>query len=192
MKKMSVTISVLCFLLVGCETLRFAPSEAQKQNAWLHNRTAQVATEAARAEQASEKLQALTQLGELQSRAFVSYCGLPKEFPQAQTAEDILRESNWQLAQTALGQSADRPDTWQVADSALDLAIGICALLGGVYGTRAVRFLKDARIKSQALKEIITGNELFKKQNQAQASAFKEAQHNQSLPTRQIVAQMKV
>jgi len=192
MKRILATVILICVLLAGCETLRFAPSEAQKQNAWLHNRTAQVATEAARAEQASEKLQALTQLGELQSRAFVSYCGLPKEFPQAQTAEDILRESNWQLAQTALGQSADRPDTWQVADSALDLAIGICALLGGVYGTRAVRFLKDARTKSQALKEIITGNELFKKQNQAQASAFKEAQHNQSLPTRQIVAQMKV
>ncbi|MFB0524253.1 MAG: hypothetical protein ACETVZ_01850, partial [Phycisphaerae bacterium] len=144
MKRILATVILVCVLLAGCETLRFAPSEAQKQNAWLHNRTAQITTETARQGQASEKLQALTQLSEVQSRAFVSYCGLPKEFPQAQTAEDILRESNWQLAQTALGQSADRPDTWQVADSALELAIGICALLGGVYGTRAVRFLKDA------------------------------------------------
>ena len=25
-------------VLAGCDTLRFAPSEVQKQNAWLHNR----------------------------------------------------------------------------------------------------------------------------------------------------------
>jgi len=54
-----------------------------------------------------------------------------------------------------------------------------------------VRFLKDARTKSQALKEIIAGNELFKKQNQSQTAAFKEAHHNQSPQTRQLVAQMK-
>jgi len=191
MRKILAILLGFCFLLIGCESLRFAPSEAQKQNAWLHNRTAQVAVETATKQDASEQLQALAKLSEVQSRAFVSYCGLPKEFPQADSAEDILRESNWQLAQTALGQSADRPDTWQVADSALELAIGICALLGGVYGTRAVRFLRDARTKSQALKEIIAGNELFKKHNPTQASAFKEAQRAQSSQTRQIVAQMK-
>jgi len=60
-----------------------------------------------------------------------------------------------------------------------------------VYGTRAVHFLKDARTKSQALKEIITGNELFKKQNQPSASAFKQAHQAQSSQTRQLVAQMK-
>ena len=31
---------LICFLLAGCDSLRFAPSETQKQNAWLHNRTA--------------------------------------------------------------------------------------------------------------------------------------------------------
>jgi len=191
MRKILVTLLGFCFLLIGCQSLRFAPSEAQKQNAWLHNRTAQVAAETARNQDASEQLQALAKLSEVQSRAFVSYCGLPKEFPQAETAEDILRESNWQLARTALTQSMDRPDAWQVADSALELAIGISALLGGVYGTRAVRFLRDTRTKSQALKEIIVGNELFKKQNPTQAELFKEAQRAQSSQTRQIVAQMK-
>jgi len=78
-----------------------------------------------------------------------------------------------------------------VADNALELAIGICALLGGVYGTRAIRFLKQARTKSKALQEIIAGNELFKKQNHAQASAFKDAHSSQSPQTRQIVAEMK-
>jgi len=191
MKKLLGTTILVCVLSSGCDSLRFAPSEAQKQNAWLHNRTAMTAAQTARAEQTSQELQALAELSELQSRAFVSYCGLPKEFSKAETAEDILAESNWQLGRTVLAESADRPDTWQVADSMFELAIGICGLLGGVYGTRAARFLKDARTKSRALEEIITGNELFKKQNGEQATAFKQAQHGQSPQTRQIVAEMK-
>jgi len=178
-------------LFTGCDSLRFAPNEAQKQNAWLHNRTAIVTAETARAEEVSEKLQALTRLGEVQSRAFTSYYGLPKEFPQAETAEDILSESNRQIAQTALKSAVERPDGWEVADSAMELGIGICALLGGVYGTRAVRFLREARTKSKALQEIITGNELFKKQNEAQTASFKQAHSNQSPQTRQIVVQAK-
>lgn len=182
---------LICFLFAGCDSLRLAPAESQKQNAWLHNRTAMMAAQTAKAESTSEKLQALTQLSKVQSRAFSSYYGLPKEFPQAETAEDVLTESSWQLARTALQQGADRPDAWEVADSMLELGIGICALLGGVYGTRAVRFLREARTKSKALQEIIAGNELFKKQDESSASAFKQAHKNQSPQTRQIVAQMK-
>lgn len=194
--KLTVKGFALClfgfaFLLAGCESLRFAPNEAQKQNAWLHNRTAMVAAEATRSESTSEKLQALTQLSELQSRAFVYYYGLPKQFPRAETAEDILARSSFQLAQAALTESAQRPDAWQLADNVFELAIGVSALLGGVYGTRAMRFLKQARDKSKALQEIIQGNELFKEQNDAYTSAFKEAHKNQSSQTRQIVTQMK-
>ena len=181
----------MCLLLAGCDSLRFAPSESQKQNAWLHNRTAIVTAETARAEDTSPKLQALTQLGEVQSRAFSSYCGLPKDFLPAETAEDILAESNFQLAGTALQESTERPNPWQVADSMLEMGIGICALLGGVYGTRAVGFLRQARTKSNALHEIIASNEQFKKQNQTQAAAFKQAHQNQSPQTRQLVVQMK-
>jgi len=188
---MLVTLILACLLLAGCESLRFAPTEGQKQNAWLHNRTAIMAAETARTESASEKLQALTGLSELQSRAFSSYFGLPKEFPRAETAEDILAQSNFQLARRALAESAERPDAFALADNMFELAIGISALLGGVYGTRAVRFLRQARTKSQALVEVIAGNELFKKRNQTYASAFKEAQSGQSPQTRQIVAEMK-
>ena len=191
MKKILATMIFLCFLLAGCESLRFAPSQVQKQNAWLHNRTAMVTAETARSEDASEKLQALTWLGELQSRAFVSYYGLPKEFPKADSTEDILAESSWQLGRTAVVESADRPDAWQLADNAFELAIGICALLGGVYGTRAVGFLRQARTKSQALQEVIAGNELFKRQNGDAVAAFKQAHKDQSSTTRQIVAEMK-
>jgi len=184
---------LLTFALVsvGCESLRFAPSEQQKQNAWLHNRTAVLTAETAKSEGTSEKLQSLTELSELQSRAFTSYFGMPKEFPAAETIEQILAEPSRQLTQTALSQSADRPDPWAVADSMLELGIGVCALLGGVYGTKAVGTLKQARAKTKALQEIITGNELFKKNNAEAATAFKDAHRNQSPETRQIVAAMK-
>ena len=191
MKKIMTIMCIMLWLVAGCDSLRFAPGESQKQNAWLHNRTAMVAAETARSESASEKLQGLAKLSEVQSRAFTSYCGLPKQFPQAETAEDILAESNFRLARTALAESADRPDAWQLADNVFEIAIGISALLGGVYGTRAVRSLREARGKSQALGEIIAGNELFKKQSQTQARAFKQAHQNQSPQTRQIVTQMK-
>ncbi len=181
----------ICLLSAGCDSLRFAPTETQKQNAWLHNRTTTIAADTSKTENASEQLQALTQLSEVQSRGFSSYFGLPKEFPPSETTEDVLAESNYQLARTALQQGAERPDAWEVADSMLELGIGICALLGGVYGTRAIGFLKQAKTKSKALKEIITGNELFKKQNESYTSAFKQAHQNQSAPTRQIVAEMK-
>jgi hypothetical protein len=189
----SFTFYLLTFALLpaGCDSLRFAPSEEQKQNAWLHNRTTTIVADTARDEQVSGQLQALAELGELQSQAFTSYFGLPKEFPQATCAEDVLSQSNRQLAQASLRQSGERPDAWQVADSAMELGIGICALFGGVYGTRAVQFLRDARTKSKALQEIVAGNELFKKNNQQQVTAFKQAQQNQSPETKQIVAQAK-
>jgi hypothetical protein len=186
-----VLTAMLILPVAGCDSLRLAPSEGQKQNAWLHNRTAAVAAETARVEQTSQELQALTRLSELQSRSFTSYCGLPREYPQAEAAEQILAQANWQVAHAALAQSAERPDPWQVADSALEIGIGLCALFGGVLGTRALRFLQDARAKSQALKEIIQGNELFKTQNADHVPAFKAAQQHQSPETRQFVTAMK-
>jgi hypothetical protein len=190
MKKIILTAGIL-FFMAGCDSLRFAPGEVQKQNAWLHNRTLAIAAEEAGDEGTSEELQALTQLGEKQSRAFVSYYGLPEEFPAADTAEEILSESNFKIAEAAIQESSERPDEWQVADSAIDLGIGIFALFGGVYGTQAVRFLKTAKTKTQALKEIISGNEYFKKQNESAATAFKQAHANQSPQTRQIVTELK-
>jgi len=91
-KNFTFCLFTFALLLAGCNSLRFAPSERQKQNAWLHNRTAMMAAQTAGAEQTSENLQALTELSELQSQAFTSYFGLPMEFPQAASAEQVLAE----------------------------------------------------------------------------------------------------
>jgi hypothetical protein len=191
MKKVLVVSIVLFVFVAGCDSLRFAPSEAQKQNAYLHNRTAMMAAELAEDEGGSNKLQNLTKLSELQSRTFIAYCGLPKEFPRAETAEDVLSESSLDITNNAISDSGQRPDMWSLADSGLELAIGICALIGGVYGTKAVAFLKQAKVKSQALKEIIEGNELFKKMNADKVEQFKQAQEDQSVETKKIVAELK-
>jgi hypothetical protein len=191
MRKMMVTLAAIIVMTAGCESIRFAPNETQKQNAWLHNQTAAIAAQEAAAEQSSAKLQDLTKLSETQSRAFVAYCGLPDEYPKADTAEEVLSESNRQLATTAITQSSQRPDAWDMAGSAMDLGIAVAGLFGGAYATRIGKFLQDAKAKSNALKEIVLANEIFKKTNPTSADAFKDAQRNQSPLTKQIVTEVK-
>ena len=125
------------------------------------------------------------------SQSVEGMTSLPREYPQGDTPQHLLSDANRRLAQTALSESAQRPDPWDVADSVLELGIGICAVLGGVCGTRAIGYLKRAKDKSNALREIVTGNELFKKNNAEAATAFKEAHRNQSLQTRQLVTAIK-
>jgi hypothetical protein len=189
MRKMVLTVAVL--LITGCGQIRFAPSEEQKQNAWVHNRTAAIASQTAQSEQSSAKLRELTKLSETQSEAFVGYCGLPEQLPKADTAEDVLSVANRQLAETAIEQSKQRPDAWSIADSALELGIAVAGLFGGVYATRIAKFLQDTKAKSNALKEIVLANEIFKKTNPDSAEAFKDAQRNQSPLTKQIVVECK-
>ena len=191
MKRAAVVVMLGMLFCVGCESIRFAPNETQKQNAWLHNQTAAIAASEAAAEQTSAKLQDLTKLSETQSRAFVAYCGLPDEYPKADTAEGVLSESNRQLATTAITQSSQRPDAWDMAGSAMDLGIAVAGLFGGAYATRIGKFLQDAKAKSNALKEIVLANEIFKKTNPTSADAFKDAQRNQSPLTKQIVTEVK-
>ena len=191
MAKLSLVSVAVVILLAGCDSLRFAPGEIQKQNAWLHNRTAEMAVDVAQAQDTSGELQGLTKLCEVQSRAFAADYGLPEEFPAADTVDAILAGSNQQLAHFALAEARQRPDAWDVADGMIELGIGIAALFGGVYGVKAARFLKEAREKSKALREIIAGNELFKSEHADSAGAFKQAHKNQSPQTRQLVTQLK-
>jgi len=189
--KRCIVLSIVLFIVSGCGALRFEPSEAEKQNALLHQRTAFAAAWQAKSENSSQQLRGLTELSELQSRAFVGYYGLPKEPVEADTVENILCESNTALAKQAADESVQRPDVWDIADGTLNLAIGIAAIFGGVYGTRALKFLQDAKDKACALREVVKGNELFKQQNKAYAASFKESQANQSATTKQLVTRIK-
>jgi hypothetical protein len=199
MKKVMAVLFV-CVLLCGCDGFRFAAKEVQKQNAWLHWRVTELAAQKAVKENSSAQLQGLTGLASQQSQAFVADYGMPKELPVM--GENMPTQAwAWHpskgfatetaIAQAAYQQSIQRPDIWQAADGVMQFGIALAGLLGGVYGIRATQFLKQARDKSKALKEIIEGNELFKETNPLQASAFKEAQKEQSAETRKIVTEIK-
>jgi hypothetical protein len=185
-----ISIVVLIFLS-GCDSFRLPPSEVQKKNAYLHERATKFAADTAKGESASAQLQSLTELAHLQSQSYTAYFGLPEELPHADTPTDILLQSNFDLAQASLTESTQRPDPWDTADALLELGIGISAVVGGVYGTKVVKFLKDAQTKSQALKEVVRNNELFKSQNPDSVNAFKQAQRNQSPQTKKFVTELK-
>ncbi len=184
---------VACLVLAaGCDTLRFAPSERQKQNAWLHTRTAAFAAQAAHDEGASAQLQALADLSAAQSQAYSAFCGVPQEPPAADTPAQVLSAAHTQLASDAAAEAAARPDPWAVADSALEIGIGIAAACTGVGGARVVRFLREVRAKTVALQQVVSGNEAFKKQQPEQAKAFKAAHADQSPATRKLVAALRI
>ncbi len=191
MKKMIFLLVVSAVLSGGCGNLRFAPSEQIKQNAWLHEKTARMAKQTAVKENSSEKLKELTELSHVQSIPFVSYCGLPDEMPDTSGFDEITSTENETITKKARANSIQRPDVFDVTNTAMDIGLGIAAILGGVYGTRIARFIKSARQKTTALKEIIEGNEIFKFQNPDAAGKFKNAQQLQSPSTRRIVSEMK-
>ena len=191
MRKLTLTVIFALMLVAGCDKLRLAPSEIQKKNAYLHERATKFSADTAKDESTSLQLQALTELANLQSKSYTAYFGLPSQLPEADTAADVLLQSNFDLAQASLTESAQRPDPWDTADALLELGIGISAIFGGVYGTKAVKFLKDAQAKSKALKEVIQNNELFKNQNPASTQAFKQEQQNQSKDTKKLVPELK-
>lgn len=186
-----IIVLTSCVLLAGCDSLRFAATEEQKQNAYLHWRVTEFAAQEAAKEDTSPQLQGLTGLAAQQSRSFAADYGMPSQLPASESAEQILNGNSSAIAQSAYQQSLKRPDMWQTADGVLELGIGLAGLLGGVYGIRAAQFFKQARDKSKALKEIIEGNEIFKEAHPLQTEAFKEAQKEQSTETRKIVAEMK-
>ena len=185
-----VSISIV-FLTTGCGDIRFAPDQTQKQNAYLHHRTVQATAARAKNENVSDALCQLTMQAARQSDAILSYYGLPKTLPASDSVEELLNQENKSITQNARLQAIQRPDPWDAADNLMELGIALAGLAGGMFGSRAIATLKLARQKSTALKEIIAGNELFKKQNGNYAEAFKEAHHAQSDTTKILVATNK-
>ena len=188
----AISILMAAMLLIsGCESFRYAATEAQKENAWLHTQVCEAAAEMAVDENASQGLCDLTALSYDQSGAFVMDYGLPKyPLPAARYSPLAGGEFREVLSQ-AKRDSARKPDVFEVADGLMELGIALAGLVGGVYGIRIAGYLKQAREKSKALKEIVEGNELFKQLYPEQANRFKEAQQKQSPLTKQIVTHLK-
>lgn len=186
-----LTSLTIVYLLTGCGTLRFAPGEKQKQNVYLHQRTVEAAAIRAHNENASEVLNKLTSRASQQSNAILAYFGLPKNVPATESIDEILNQENEAITQNAHLEAIQRPDPWDVADNLMELSIAVAGLMGGVLGSRVVTTLTLAREKSIALREIVAGNELFKKKNPQLVQTFKESQQIQNPATRKLVVAMK-
>jgi len=185
-------VYIIVLFLCGCQSFRYPATEVQKQNAYLHSRATEMASALAVSEASSKQLKKLTNLSALQSRGFVADYGLPKVLPNAHTVGDVLDEASYAVADAAFDRSQKKPDAWDIADGAIDAGIAIAGLLGGVWGIKAAGFLRVARQNSNALREVVLGNEVFKKTNAENADAFKSAHSYQSQPTKRIVADMKL
>jgi len=187
---LSMVVFLSLLWLCGCDGLRYAATEAQKQNAWLHRQVCATAAETAEAENASPDLCGLTNLAAQQSDAFVIDYGLPST-PTIHSDIDTLLAEAPAVAAAAQIDAAQKPDVWTLADSALELGIALAGLIGGATGVRIAGHLKTAREKSKALKEIVENNELFKHRYPEQAERFKQTQQKQSPATQKIVTQLK-
>lgn len=191
-----VLVLVFCMLIgvIGCgdSPLRFAPTQQQKQSAYLLDRTVQTAAVQAKVEGASEQLQALTSEATNQTAAVVSFYGMPQEIPPSSTADDLLLPENKETTQQAAFQSTARPDPWDVADHFLEMGIALAGVVGGVYGSKAAGAIGIARQKSQALREVVRNNEVFKREAGTEtAKQFNQAQGVQSDSTKKIVSELR-
>jgi hypothetical protein len=186
MLRISIIVCAVALFISGCGV-----DEVIKRNAYMHSKTTEMAKTLAAGEQISSELNGLVSLSALQSRAFITDYGLPEKLPVASTVDDILSESSFMLADNAFDISQKKTDAWDIADGLINAGIGIASLFGGVWGIKLASALQSAKLKGNALREVVLGNEVFKNTNNEMTSAFKAAHIHQSQPTRQIVKEMK-
>jgi hypothetical protein len=186
-----IVLAAIVLSISGCDALRLAPSEAQKQNATLHHRTTATVATRAKQEKTSPLLQTLADRSVQQSEAMAAYFGRPKETPLARSVADLLSDENASLTDQARADALQRPDPWQLTDDLLEIALALAGLTGGVFGARLINFLRQARQRSRALREIIQGNQVFKQRHPNYSDAFKMAHNVQSNDTRKIVSELK-
>lgn len=204
----AIIITFVCFfalLLGGCNgsPLRLAPSEAQKQNAYLHTRTTQLAALQAREDEASPAVQALTVAATKQSDAILAYTGLPTTLPPANTVDEVLAANNVKITEQAQQDANQRP-TWANIIDAVDEGLGLGADLllalglGGtaIGGKKILDVIAAARQRAEAAKQIVLNNELFKAEAKAAGNTqalnlFSAAQSAQTPETKILVTAIK-
>ncbi len=182
----------ICFLLIlsGCESIRRAPTQDQKQIA-LNTYQAASAIEARGTDPQSPAAKQVVE----GSTVALTYTGLP--------ANPVIDDYPTTLG-LASSDAAARPTIDEVLGSVeggLSLAAELAILFGvggaGVAGTKVAKWIKVARQKNQALKEIISGNEQFKHWLDTQTSntmwaSFKDIQKkSQSASTATLVTELK-
>ncbi len=146
-----IMLIVVACLSFGCDNLRMAPTEPQKQIAYQAVVTAR-AVESAGTDAYSP---AATQLVDA-TAVSLAYTGVPAT-PTITDYPTTLAEADHDAARRP---TAD--EIWSEADGWIDFGIALAGIFGGGAGIAATQFLVKARQKSRALREVISGNEKLK------------------------------
>jgi hypothetical protein len=174
-------LAALALMQAGCEeALRFAPSEALKQNAEMtHGIAKNLYDEGAIAEsEATAELVAGTE-------ATLTYMGRPK----TPVDPSQFSTTNEQAKRDAL----ERPDVGGILDSGLEIGLGIAALLGGAGGVRIAGSLRNMHKKAKGFYEVVESNELLKQSlgPDLRSNLARVSNEIQSDATRKLVAEAR-
>lgn len=187
----SIAIIVILYLLLallvcsGCETLRFAPGQEQKQIAFDAHLTAR-RVDSQGAMPSSPDTKRLVS----GTRTNLSYIGVP--------ANPVIEDYPATLAkaETDAIKRPDANDVFAVAGKGLSLAAQLAILFGfggsAVGGKKVLDWIAIARNKSKALEQIVISSQKFlDKAPEDQKKEFKAAQ-KQTATTKKLVAELKI
>lgn len=162
MKPFFLFFTAILIFASGCDSLRFAPTQSQKQIA-LKTHLNAVAVDSSGADPATPATKQLID----GTASSLAYTGMPAN-PDIADYQQTLSQAN--------ADAARRPvidDVFEQVDTGLGLAAELAILFGaggvGLGGKKLIDWITSARQKSKSLREIIDANELFKQKLNAGA-----------------------
>uniref|UniRef100_A0A6M3KQQ4 Uncharacterized protein n=1 Tax=viral metagenome TaxID=1070528 RepID=A0A6M3KQQ4_9ZZZZ len=159
--------------------LRFQASEAQKESAELTYLLAKKVNE-----QGSDPQSDVSRKIVNGTETSLIYVGRPKQMPDVAEFDTINEQAGL--------DAAERPDVGGILDAVLELGLGITAVLGGAGGVKLAQSLRNMHAKAKGFTEVVKNNEVFKGLCPPEMwEMFKDAQAQQSEPTRMLVAETK-
>ncbi|KKL30656.1 hypothetical protein LCGC14_2368460, partial [marine sediment metagenome] len=173
----------LLLLIQGCQdgmSLRFSPTEAQRQNSEMTYELAKTvhAGGADAGSIATVQLVAGTE-------ASLMYTGRSK------TPVDVSQFPT--VNAQAKDDAAERPNIEEASNAALELGLGVLTLFGGAASVKLASSLRRMHGKAKAFQEVVSKNQMFKRMATPEmVEMFKTANKKQSAATRVLVAEAKV
>lgn len=184
-------LSTVLLLFSGCESLRFAPNQAQKKIALqghLTARTIEASGTSPRSPAAKQQVQS--------SQAALTYIGMPTD----PVIDDF--DTTVAAAQADAARRPDANDVFTAVEGGLSIAEQLAALFGvggfAVGGRSLVKWISLLRSKSKGMEQVVDGNEQLLKWLKAQgktaeARAFKYFQSvSQTGKTPELVATARI
>ena len=156
----SLVLMLLCSCALlpisGCESLRFAPNQAQKKIAFQGHLTARrIEAEGTSPRSPAAKQQVAS------SQASLTYIGMPAD-PEIDDFDTVVAR-----AQADAARRPDANDVFTAVEGGLSIAEQLAALFGvggfAIGGRSLVKWISLLRNKSRGMEQVVGGNELLVK-----------------------------